>query len=510
MNSEIDKLSDLLGGQPRRSAPAIWKWIYRGAWALPALFVIFFPLAFANRSIYIDEAWIGQQVHSLINNGYIATSLFRDFPPLDKAILIYHKLTVWAGALSAVPLGWGLYQLRLVSAISGLTLIITLYFFIKSIESRRIAALSCLILLWSPVFWEQMRIFRPEMIMACLGLASFMILYEGYLRQSAALTVLAGAFAGWSGLAHPIGLFFMFSGAIALIVEKEIKLAVILCATACLAFVPYLTGLFIDWRLFYNQLFNNGVMAYKISFNWYSPLLNFLNEHKKIFRGPEIFGLSVLFILSLFYVTKRQYREHKFLWVYFGSFFVLGAIAPLTKASRYMLPLAPFFALIVARTINNFGFSGGGWRRIVDVVFVGWIGVFILYGAFALGYAALGDRTAPKEMDANRLMADKMRKSSVAMAPFDFVFNEIENFTIQSWCGCEKACENNMTPECVEQYAVAHGVDYIIAADPYFEKMKITEDEINRAFRLYTPLFLLPKRDRFLFVRKGKITPSSP
>jgi len=87
------------------------------------------------------------------------------------------------------------------------------------------------------------------------------------------------------------------------------------------------------------------------------------------------------------------------------------------------------------------------------------------------------------------------------MAPFNFIFNQVDNFTIQSWYGCEKALGKNMTPSNVESYAAKHGVEYIIVNNEFLEKMHITSDQLASSFRQYTPLFVLPKRDRYLLMR---------
>ncbi len=501
MSPDLEKFSEYLTGPPRQSAPAVWKWLLRGAWTLPVLFILLFPLAFTNRGIYIDEAWIGQQVYSLLHKGVIITDLFRDYPPLDKTIVIYHKLIVWMGALTATIFGWGLYQLRLVSALSGIATLLMMYLFIKSIESRRAAAIACLILLWSPVFWEQMRIFRPEMLMTCLGFASFLILWEAYMKESIALTVLAGAFAGWSGLAHPIGLFFMISGAVALLFEREFKLALILALTSLFAFAPYLTGLLIDWRLFFSQLFDNGVMASKLSLEWWRPFLNLFNEHMRIFRGPDTFGITILLIISLFLTSRKEFKENRFFWTYLITLFILEGAAPFPKIIRYMLPVTPFFALAASRAISSLSFSGKGRSHFINIVYIIWIGAYVIYGGYALGAAAFGERTAVRERETNRMMAEKMKKTTLVMAPFDFVFDQVDNFTIQSWWGCEEAAGDTLTPQFVNRYAASRGVEYIILNDINLKKLKIGPDELGRSFRQYAPLYLLPKRNRYLLMK---------
>ena len=80
-------------------------WRTRLIWVLACLFLSLFPFAFINRGIYIDEAWIGEQVHSLIHQGIVTTSFFRDYPPLDQTVVIYHKLLVWLGSLAALLFG---------------------------------------------------------------------------------------------------------------------------------------------------------------------------------------------------------------------------------------------------------------------------------------------------------------------------------------------------------------------------------------------------------------------
>jgi 4-amino-4-deoxy-L-arabinose transferase-like glycosyltransferase len=502
MDSEIEKISELLTGPTPQSSPSIWKWLLRFAWILPLLFLLLFPLVFANRGINNDEALIGQQIHSLMNKGAVSAEFFRDYPPFDGPIIIYNKLFVWLGAAISYALGWGLYQLRLISVFSGVAILVMLYFFLKSIETRRVAALACLVLLWSPVFWDQMTIFRPEMLVTALGFASFLILWEADMRRSVPLTALAGAFAGWSGLAHPVGLFFMVAGVVALVFEREFRLAVILVVAAFFAFIPYLTGLIIDWRSFFGQLFDNGVMASKIYLEWWIPFINLLSEHKRIFRSPSVYGLTVLFILSLFLIRKVQFRENRFFWNYLIALFILGAVAPFPKIIRYLLPVTPFFAIAIARVINSFTLTGASKNKVFGTLFLFWIGAFIIYGGYALGAAAFGERTAPREMEANRLLAAKMNKGALVIAPFDFVFEQIDNFTIQSWWGCEKASNDNMTPEFVERYALKHGVEYLIVNDIYLKKMKISPDELRQSFRLYTPIYMLPKRDRYLM---GKI-----
>jgi len=98
-------------------------------------------------------------------------------------------------------------------------------------------------------------------------------------------------------------------------------------------------------------------------------------------------------------------------------------------------------------------------------------------------------------------MADKMKKSTLVMAPYDFIFNQVDNFTVQSWLGCEEAGKDSLSPAFADRYAASHGVEYIILDDINLKYLKLHPDEVGTSFKHYSPLYLLPKRNRFLLMR---------
>jgi 4-amino-4-deoxy-L-arabinose transferase-like glycosyltransferase len=426
------------------------------------IFVIFFPLALFNRAIMIDEAWIGEQVKALLDHGTIVTNLFRDYPPLDQQIVIYHKLLVWLGVVSSAILGWGLYSLRLVSAAAGLLTLLICYFHLRAAESRRIAAIGAMLLICTPLFWEMMRIYRPEMLVTCFGFAGYVVLNHARERGNIWLLLAAGLLSGLSGSAHPAGMAFATAGFVALLFDGRLRDAFIFVTAALLGFAPYLSGFVTGNALAMRQIFHNDTMSAMVRYPWWSPIVNLFEEHKRIFRQPMVIGISVMFIFSLFFTGRSEFKQRKFFWIYLTTLFLCGAMLPFPKITRYMLPLVPFFAIACARIID--GIIAGTIRlhRAIRVIFVAWIAIFFFYNAYALTFAALIDKQAPLELQTHHTFAKSMVKGTLVMAPPKFIFPELDSFTILSYWGAHATAGPTRTRQFLEDYAAKLGVNYLI------------------------------------------------
>lgn len=470
-------------------------WLLSG---LTALFVLLYPFSLRNGSIETDEAWLGQQVQALANTGAVSSDLFRDVPPLDGPIVVYHKLLIWAGAGISWLGGFGIIQLRLISTCAGLLTALLLLFGRIDHDSRRIRWLAVAILLFTPLFDSYLRMFRPEMPMAALGFGSFLLLCrtdKGTLPSSAG----AGALAGLAGLTHAFGLAFVVAGIVFLLIMRRWRDTVCFAVAAVLVFSPYISGWFTDHELFQRQLFTNAFTDARLSLEWWQPINNLLHEHTRLFRKPEVIGLSVATLLALLLLTRQQWRRDRHFLIYTATLLALGGMAPLPKITRYMLPLTPFFALIVARAWHDAA-RAEGYRRVVRHVLSGWLVLFFAYGIHTLGVAAFGATT--RQTDTNRALAAEIEPGAVVMAPFDFVFHGPSPLVVQSWWGCEKTAHELPTVPFVEQYALGVDVRYIILDSLRMEKLRLTPEQIPAAFRSYQPLLLLPDQQRFLLGRR--------
>jgi 4-amino-4-deoxy-L-arabinose transferase-like glycosyltransferase len=486
---------------PTAKTPSFSTWQKALFWSLLVVFLLTFPLAFINREIYIDEAWIGEQAKALLEHGTIVTNLFRDYEPLSQQIVIYHKLLVWLGAASLAVFGWGLYPLRLVSALAGLVTLAMFYFHWRKTESQRLAVIGTMLLLWTPVYWEMMRVYRPEMLVTCLGFCSYIVLHRAKGHEQVWLIAVAGLLSGLSGSAHPAGMAFAAAGFVALLFERRNCYAVVFLAAAIVGFFPYISGFVTDNALAVQQTFGNDWLTPLVKVHWWSPIVNLLEEHKRIFRQPMVIGISVMFILSLLLSRRDDFRKHKFFWLYLATLFVCGAMAPYPKYSRYMLPLLPFIVIVCARAIDRLLVDRQQFSRTLRTVFAAWVVVFIAYGGIALGRAALIDRKAPEEISMHRSFAAQMVKGSLVLAPPKFIFPELDSFVIQAYWGAHLAAGENRTYRTLEDYAAKMGIAYIYIDSEAIRDWQLDMSDGGRRFERYHPLMAFPERANYLLMK---------
>ncbi len=465
-----------------------------GLLAILALF-----LAFFSREIHNDEAWIGQHVWSLAQHGSVESELFRDCPPLDREIVVYHKLLVWSGLVVTKLVGWGLFQLRGISFVAGLLTMILVFWHLQKGHNRQLGWRVIGILTFTPVFWLQMLEFRPEALLLLLGISSFLVIKAGLQGRNLLWFAIGGLFAGLAGLTHAFGFVFVIAGFGALLIERKWSPALTVLAFGLIGFSPYLSGYFTNRELFIEQTIHNPLMTTSMSFEWWQPFVNLLTEHKRILRKPEVIGLTVWFILSLPLMNSDFWRKNRFALIYLIVTAVVIAASPLPKFTRYMIPMVPLMAIIVGRISVNLTELALGWRRYAATVFRVWASVFFMYGAFALAQAALTQ--SQNLIDANEELASHMQAGTLVMSPFDFVFMQQGKFVIQSWWGADRAAGEQKSISFLENYADSLGVEYLIIDPVIMHAWRVDERQLGSAFSRYQLLHSLPESRRYLLGR---------
>ncbi len=473
------------------------------SWGLAIVFVLLFPLAFFNHAIFIDEGWLGQQVYSLLSHGTVTSDLFRDAAPLNGNIVIYHKLLIWFGLALSRLFGWGLYSLRAVSLVSGLALLMLLGLPRASFKASHSGLLAAVFLAFTPLFFKQMIIFRPEMLLTMLGFASFLLLERGLNKPLPLLIPLSGLLAGLSGSAHAAGLAFAVAGGVVLLAHRQYRGLIWYAGCAALAFFPYISGWFTDHEQFIAQVFHNKLTEANLSLPWWRPLLDLVDEHKRWFRTPDVIGLSVLFVLAAVQLTWEQIRRNRVFWTYLVVLAVLIAAAPLPKMIvRYILPVTPFFAVVIANVWRQQIRHTDPFRRFIRLVFVLWSVVFFVYGAATLGKDALWQRN--HELADNHRLAQMMPSGSLVLAPFSFVFPEQPNYTIQSYFGARYAADGNRSADFLDRYADSLKVHFMILSPEELSDWKLDTLNLAQSFRLYTPVKEGVPKGRWLLARNGR------
>lgn len=463
------------------------------------LVIVLFSFAFFNCDVHVDESWLGQQVYSLVTRGEVYSEFFRDAPPLDGRIVLYHTAFIRTGAVLATFLGWGLYQLRTLSLLCGLLVIILVVCRRAEYSPPATRWLVVFPLLFSPLFSHQMIIFRPEMMVTAFGFAGFVLLEFGLKSNRGWIVALAGASSGLAGCTHAVGLVFAVAGLVVLIAHRRVLHAGIFAGFAAVAFAPYLFGWFTDRALFLQQALHNPLIQSDLNFPWYQPFLNIVDEHKRWFRNFESIGISGLFVLALLQTSRAEFKKQKTLWTYLATVALLLAAIPMPKMSRYLMSLLPFFALVIADRWAQPAQPRLGFSRLLHIAFVGWTLIFVGCG---IGYLVRQAFFEPHDRIAtNRRLAADVPDGSLVMAPFDFVFEEQAHLTIQSFRGARFKGQPNLTPRFLESYADSLGVDYIIFSPEELGDWNLPAVDPAVNLTLYEKTVYLPDQERWMVHR---------
>ncbi len=465
-----------------------------GSLAVLAVFWVFL-----NREIHNDEAWIGQHVWSLAQHGIVESELFRDCPPLDKEIVVYHKLLVWSGLAVTGLSGWGLFQLRSISFLAGLLTLILVFWHLRNGQGQGLGWRVIAILIFTPVFWLQMVEFRPEALLLLLGFSSYLIIKSGLHGRNHLLFAIAGLVGGMAGLAHAFGFVFVIAGFVALMAERRWSPAVTVLVCGLIGFSPYLSGYFTHRELFIEQTIHNPLTTTSFNFNWWQPLVNLLTEHKRLLRKPEVIGLTVWFLFSMPFMNGEFWRKNRFSLVYLIATAAVLAASPLPKFTRYMIPLVPLMAIVVGQVSLDLTETVSGWRRHAATAFRIWAAAFFMYGAFALTREAFPLRQ--NQIAVNALMAGQMQPGTLVMAPFDFVYMQQGRFVIQSWWGVDRAARGQKSISFLENYADSLGAAYLIIDPVVMQAWNLDEHRLSSTFSKYQPLLSLPDSRRYLLGR---------
>jgi hypothetical protein len=387
--------------------------------------------------VHGDEAWLGEQAYFLRHDGIIRSELFRGYASQDERILVTHKLFILAGTAMVALFGWGLWPLRLLSLLAGVATILLLIGHVRRRGDPDTALqwrLAVIVLLASPLYFKFINLYRPEVMLAACGFLSFhcmTLVLQDHRRHYA---FIAGAVAGVSVLVHLNGLMYIFAGLVVLLYVRQFRATGYFMASALALSALYFVDVIGHWDLFVRQLVCVPSLTAE-DFRWDAPFWRLINEHKRLFRKPEIIFTSVLFFVSLFYHWCQAPRDRRYLPVYAVALIVaLGAIGQ-AKTTPYAIALFPILALLIAE-------SGWLWwqnrrrtRPIISWLVVAVWSVFVLHSLVAdIVIATTGKRRVAIE---NRQIESYIETGTDVLAPIDFVFDEIDRYRVRALTAAE-------------------------------------------------------------------------
>lgn len=390
--------------------------------------------------IGVDEAWLGEQAYFLANDGAVRSEMPLSPVYAPATLVVYHKLHIWLGAIAIKMFGLNLSALRMITLFSALLLFVAIGRYTKrySLGLRREWVIPMIVLLSTPVLFSRMHFYRPELLVALLGFASFYSL-RVYLENGRSIfLLLAGGLAGLATLGHLNGLIFIAAGLILLLFRHQYRGLVlfgIVAAITCSFYTVDSIGS-LD-RLWYQFTHNQGDQARDLGLT--SPLFNLLSEHKRLFRSPMIGGITVLYLIALF----DQIRTRRFLAdpinLYSLLLIICLGLTGHNKTAKYGVLLFPFMALMFSRLVGRVSDRSAGIRSWYRVAIVA---ALMIHVGLGFGYN-LADTLSSREYGERRheKVAAKLHPKATVIAPMKFMYNQLGNFRIRGYEGMRHEIE---------------------------------------------------------------------
>ncbi len=446
-------------------------------WSLLIFQLILFAINIPGLYIDIDEPWVGEPAYYLAETGVVKAETFQDYLRSDEKILLYHKAFVWAGAFFIKVFGFSLYSLRLVSFLSALLLGYLLFSFCRKYYNATIFRLTLIILLFCPLIFRNSVLYRPEMMLCAFGFLSFFFLYQFLQNKNQLYLILSAFIAGFSPLIHLNGIIFIGAGAILLLYEKRWRHFIIYSVLASIVASFYFYEIIGNTELFNLQFIQSSSNSVG-NFEWYMPFKNLAGEHKRLFRKPEIIGITILFILSAFYWIKNRPKERKHLLIYTFCLIILMGVINHNKTTKYAILLFPYFALMIAEYIHTVitqKIKVNGFIQKPFIVILSILVLFDFYTSFKLILTG-------KEnwVGTHQTVASHIPKDSKLLAPMKFIYNEIDNYNIVGFLPAkiildERDKDFNAENSCL--IGLEYDVDYIIIDNRYKKEFDCALDD---------------------------------
>jgi hypothetical protein len=449
--------------------------------------VCLFIFSLYHRWIHLDDAWFAEQAYQLLQYGYIRSEIFQGLLNYDTQLLPAHKLHVLHGAIFIKLFGFSPYVVKAVPIPYVLFLIFLLYLYAagNQVFTQSYSLLLLVLIFISHAFvFDYAYIYRPELMQACIGFASFYFLQKGIRLQQAKYILPAALLAGICVLFHLNGLVFIMAGGLLLLLHKQIKYLLLFGSIAGLISLLYFYDICClqeNIDLFIYQ-FRNDPALEKSNFTVWAYFEKIFNEHMRLFRTVREGALSVCFFLSVFIFFRFLRQHHSLLLSY--TFFLIFAVALITRDTNgqyYMLYL-PFLALVVAISAD-YVFSRQRFTSIVATC-------VLLLCYFIINLNLIRTIIAKRSdlLSRNGHITSLIPEGARVMSSMYLVFNGLEPYNLQVTEAYTLSKKKNLIPASVSflDFCRQHGREYIALDERDLEKIYMSAEELEKGDRFYS------------------------
>lgn len=386
------------------------------------LLFILTGLTYYHRNPTNDDAWFGEQSYWFYKEGIIRSEFFTGILGWEKQLLVSHKLFLIFGSGLIKLFGFNLPVLQFVGLIFFYVMIGGILTYIRKTEAEYSSwyMLMILILIYSNRLLIKMSFEnRPEIMLASLGLLSFLFIY--FAKNQHWKIALAAVLAGLAALAHLNGVIYLIAGFLTLVFLKRYRQAVIFWVFGVMTASAY----FIDvlqaedgLSVWYYQFRNDP--ATQNAFGLWPKLFVMLTYLKVFFIPLENLALSLLFVFILWrqrnYILDLPANLRIYTMCLFISFWLINK----RNTAYYMILFIPFMLLIIYELYRLKPFIDNKLKGVLIIYFV--IGI---YGMGQIIHKNLSLEYLPQ---AYTKLRGHIPVNELGLVPITFFFNEYEHY----------------------------------------------------------------------------------
>lgn len=342
---------------------------------------------------------------------------------------IYHKLFTLASSTVIKLFGLNIHLIRALSLLSFIGLLALLYLYAKDkkLESNTFLMIVVLLMFQISIF-DLSWLARTDMLLITLGFSSFYFIEKALSTNKILLYAIAGSFAGIAVFAHLNGIIFISAGGILILSKKKILPAFIFGISALLfsSLFLYDIGSISEIQNFVQSIQKSPDLQ-SANYHWADFMIRILKEHLRFLHSESETTLTLLFLFTVIFNFKKLRTQHLNLIIYmFSAMIVLGAISRSSSFVYYASIYYPHMMVVIAISFKDL-FNSQLWKRYTLAFFTASFLSFSLFGI---------SNIMKQNMDItgiNNTIGNELKLGSKVITNAQFVFNEINHFTIQGF-----------------------------------------------------------------------------
>lgn len=459
--------------------------------ALLSVGVLLFLYSLYQRMPHIDDAWIGEQIYWLNEEGIIKNILMKNYADNQNGLMVYHKAFVYNGLWLIKLFGFSLPVIKSVSLIYLIVFFGGFYYYLvvihKIIKPWQYLWV-VLLLIIEPHIFEFAFVYRPEIMLMTTGFFAYIFIEQSTLLKSRRIkfVLLAAFFSGLSVLVHLNGLIFVFAGGFIFLYKKKFKYLILFLLINTLFVYIYFSHFesFEEFTMWYNHMISYDTGKSTDGFSLatiINLLLKISSEHLRYLHGPKEIFLSLFLITTLIFGYKTVKRKLPLVIPFmFVLIFCIGLLSP-SKTAKYLILLIPFFAIIALLVIIDVWKMDNQKMVIIPRTFVAQ-SIFISLVALIIVSFSYNSQLAVNKFNSNKHKAisdrfvNKPINETRIMAPMVYIFDEIKYYKeIISLMSFNERAKTNPDIMSSNFFTIAEdeNIDYIFIDNYYIDKFNL-------------------------------------